>query len=318
MSQIKAPAIGLFAGIAAGLMALAALRPGAFVLPMLFAAPAAVYIASLGWGTIAGAIAAVIGAGIAVAVEGPQPAIVIAALFFLPAAWAGHLANLARPSETGPGLDWFPVSGILLRLMAALFGGFVVAGIALGYDPAVVTKMLTEFFTEVVRSGEGAVDDATLEANARAYVALMPAVIPAMWLLLHVLVMHLSAIVTARSGVLARPAEDIAATANLPLAVVGAAAGALVGMTVLPSPGYEVAAIGAGLAIAGLGLVGLAQLHYASRGKPGRGIMLFLSYFVLVVFGLPILVLAVIGALRAFRGIQTPPPLPPGGSPPSR
>lgn len=305
--QTKTLAIGLFAGVAAGLMAAAALRPGAFVLPMLFAAPAAIYIASLGWGTIAGALAAIAGATVAAFMSGPQAAVVVTALFFAPAAWAGHLANLAQPSADGRGLLWFPLSGILLRLAAALIAGFIVTGVALGYAPAEIEPALRQLLAEIVTAGGGVVDDAAIEASARAYIALLPAVVPGMWLMLHVLVMHLSAIVTARSGVLARPAEDIASTLALPPAFVGVAAAAGGGMIVLSWPAYEIAALVFGVGVAALALVGLAQVHLNSRGKPGRVLLLTLTYAILVVFGFPALVLAVFGAIRSMRGPVSPP-----------
>jgi len=308
--QTKTIAIGLFAGVAAGLMAAAALRPGAFVLPMLFAAPAAVYMASLGWGTVAGALAAIAAAVVAGFMSGPPAALSVAALFFVPAAWAGHLANLAQPAPDGRGLVWFPLSGILLRLAAALVSGFIVTGVVLGYDPVEIETALRELLAEIVKAGGGVADDAAIAGSARAYIALLPAVVPGMWLMLHVLVMHLSAIVTARSGVLARPAEDIAATLTLPPAFVGAVAAAGGGMIVLPSPGYEIAALVFGAGVAALALVGLAQVHLNSRGKPGRGLLLALTYGLLVVLGFPALVLAVFGAIRCMRGPVAPPPPP--------
>ena len=57
--------IGLLAGLAAGLMVLAGFAGGSVSLVLIFASPAAVYIASLGWGTIAGIVAAIGGSVIA-------------------------------------------------------------------------------------------------------------------------------------------------------------------------------------------------------------------------------------------------------------
>ena len=64
MNRQSGIVIGLIAGVAAGLMAAAALRAGSAALIMLLAAPVAVYLASLGWGTLSGFIAATIAAAV--------------------------------------------------------------------------------------------------------------------------------------------------------------------------------------------------------------------------------------------------------------
>ncbi len=101
MNKQTVYAIAIGAGIAAGLMAIAGLRPSAFSLPLFIGAPFAVYVASLGWGTASGVIAAVVATGAALLWHGPAAAAVTAGLLFAPAALAGHLANLARPAPNG-------------------------------------------------------------------------------------------------------------------------------------------------------------------------------------------------------------------------
>ncbi len=302
--------IAIAAGLASGLMALAGLRPTPFAMPLLIAAPAAVYIASLGWGTLAGIMAAVVACAISLFWHGPEALIIVAGLLFVPAAFAGHLANLAQSDADGSGLLWYPLSKVLLRLMAALGAGFVLTGMAMGYEAETVNAAFRELFREILSANPDgtALSDEVVAQSAKTYAALLPAVIPGMWLLAHVLVMHFSAVVAARSGLLARPAEDLALTAVLPASAIAVPVAGIIGMFVLPTPAYEIAAIATGLGIAGFGLTGLAELHLSTRGRPGRQVLLVLSYLSLVIFGFPILILAVMGVVRSLRGSSTMPP----------
>lgn len=306
--------IAIAAGLASGLMAIAGLRATPFALPLLIIAPAAVYIASLGWGTIAGLVAAVAASALGLFWHGPAALAVVAGLLFAPAALAGHLANLAQPDAVRGGLSWFPVSQVLLRLMGALGAGFVIAGLAMGYEAASVIDAFEALFAEVMKANpDGAAPDGELvKQSAAFYAAMLPAVVPGMWLLAHVLVMHFAAVVTARSGLLARPPEDIAQTAGLPRLALAIPLLGIAGMAAFASPYYEIAAIATGLGVAGFGLVGLAELHLSTRGRPSRQMILFFSYLLLIVFGFPILVLAVTGAVRCLRRPAVMPP--PNGS----
>jgi hypothetical protein len=315
MNRQTAYAIALGAGIAAGLMALAGLRPSAISLPLLIAAPLPVYVASLGWGTTAGIIAAIVATAAGLLWHGVAAAAVTAGLLFAPAALAGHLANLAQPDPQGKGLIWFPLSGILLRLMGSIGVGFVIAGIALGYEANDVTAAFVGLFREVLTADPGAEipSEEMLVQSARTYAAMLPAVVPAMWLMAHVLVMHIAAVITARSGLLARPPEDIAANMRLPSAALAVPALGLAGMMMLPSPGYEISAIAAGVGIAAFALSGIAELHVVTRGRPSRGIVLFFAWLTLVVFGFPVFVFAAMGVARSLRA--APSNLPPPGTP---
>ncbi len=309
MSRQAAIGIAIAAGLASGLMALAGLRPTPFALPLLVAAPVAVYIASLGWGTLAGIISAVVASALSLW-HGPQAMVIVAGLLFAPAAFAGHLANLAQPDPNGPGLLWYPLSKVLLRLMAALGVGFVLAGIAMGYDAETVNAAFRELFREILAANPDGtpLSEEVIAQSAATYAALLPAVIPGMWLLAHVLVMHFSAVVAARSGQLARPPEDIAMTAMLPAAAIALPVVGIAAMLFLPSPGYEIAAVATGLGFAGFCLTGLAEMHVSTRGRPGRRVLLAAAYVALILFGFPILVFALMGMTRSLRRSSTMPP----------
>jgi hypothetical protein len=311
MNQQASIAIALAAGIVGGMIAIAGLQPTAFSLPLLVLAPAPVYFAALGWGTRAGVIAAVTATVLGLVWQAPIALAFGGALLFAPAAYAGHLANLAQPNPAGPGMIWYPLSGILLRLMLMLMAGFIVTGLAVGYDQAKISEAFAIMFRDLMADGGAtAPSDEVLRSYAETYTSMLPAIFAGMWLLGHVLVLHLSAIATARMGRLARPPEDIAANITLPREALAMPLFGVIGMFFLGSPGIEIAALAAGLGIAGFAMVGLGELHTMTRGRPGRGAILMLSYLLLLVFGFPVFVLAVMGALRALRSNPNNPSIP--------
>lgn len=301
MPNYTALAIGLVAGIAAGAASL--LGENGVLLPLMLAAPAGVYVASLGWGGIPGAVAAIAATITVTLGSNVTGGIIFAALSYAPAAWIGYLVNLARPSPDGRGLVWYPLSGILLRLMLALIAGTVIAGFVMGFDRTELTNDFVTGFTEMYRANPDLPppSEAALKANAALYVSIVPLVFPAAWLLIHVLVMQISVMITARTGSLARPREDIAANISLPAEALALPLGGLLAMALLKSPGYEIAAVAAGIGISGFALLGLASLHLGLRGRPSRGPILFANYLLLAIFTLPLIVFAVVGAWRALR-----------------
>ncbi|MEC9344209.1 MAG: hypothetical protein VYD64_10240 [Pseudomonadota bacterium] len=310
--------MGLLAGIAGGLMAYAGLYAGVGTIFLLLAAPFTVYVASLGWGTAAGLTAAVVATAIT-GFDGTMAAPVVGgALLFFPAAWAGHLANLARRDTiAGAGAAngrevtvWFPLSGVLLRLMLSLIAGVVITGWVVGYSGDELAegflKMMSEYYARQAEFDSPGTE--ALQRSARLYAGMIPLFIPAVLLFVHVTIIYLAAMVVRLSGRLSRPADDIAATASLPVEALALPAAGLVCMMLFSGSAYAVAAVVAGIGVAGFALVGLAELHHISRGRPGRGFLLFISYFMLVLFTFPLLIFAGMGVRRTIRHRNAPPP----------
>ncbi|MFZ1815693.1 MAG: hypothetical protein WBO55_08365 [Rhizobiaceae bacterium] len=305
-------AIGIFAGIAGGLMALAGFQAGTAAIALIFAAPAAIYLASLAWGPLSG-FAAALAATAVLAYDGElKMPLVALVVLFAPAAWAGHLANLGQVLGDGRTLVWYPVGRILWHMMLVLTVGFWVAGYIGGFSEDRIAPLFVELMKEISRTNPELppVPDEVLMDSARLYAAILPLIIPAIWLMLHMLVLHLSSQVTRLSGKLARPAEDIAANVTLPPAALVFTGIGLLAMLLLDSPFGEAGSVMAGLGIAGLGLTGLGELHTVTRNRPSRPLILFLSWFTLILFSLPIVIFAVMGAGRVLRtaGISTTPP----------
>jgi hypothetical protein len=310
MNRLSGTIIGILAGIASGLMAIAALRAGTAALAMMFAAPIPVYLASLGWGTAAGFVAAALAAASGMIIGGVKSIVVTAALMFLPAAWVGHLANLGQRGADGT-LIWFPLEKVFFHLAVAVIAGILVMGFVLRYDTAALQQMMLDMMKELASSGRQspAVTEEGMARSARLYAALIPFLVPMIWLIIHVVIFYLAALIARRSGRLARPRDDIPATANLPFAATGIPLAGIVGMIFSTSPFYEIGAVMAGVGTGAFALVGLAELHLRSMGRPGRNLMLFATYLLLFLFTLPIVILAIMGILRSWR--RRMPPMPP-------
>src|SRR3979409_2303269 len=117
--------IGLAAGVAAALL-FASVSSGALAAIFLFyLAPLPMLIAALGWGHVAGLIAAALATALVSLLSGvffmAVPVIAFGAW------WLGYLTLLARPGVNGGGnaLDWYPVGRLVL--WAAGIGTLVVA-----------------------------------------------------------------------------------------------------------------------------------------------------------------------------------------------
>jgi hypothetical protein len=305
---IAIAATGILSGIAAGLMALAALTAGPAAALLLLVSPLTVAIAALGWGTLAGLIALIAASVVLAATIGPLAAVVVAALLFAPVALGGHLANLGRAADNGKGVEWYPLPALLVRLGAAVGAAAVLSGALIGYSRAEAGTIILKLFAEFQKLRPDIAPPApeAMESAAAFYAALIPFAVPAMWLIAHAAILGLGVRIVRASGRMARPVEDIAANAGLPRAFALAPLLAIAGMFVLPSPGYEIAAAIAGTGVAALGLVGLAEIHVLTRGRPARGFILFLCYAALVLAGLVLAAFAVLGLVRTLRAAQTP------------
>ena len=71
----------------------------------------------LGWGPLAGA-SAVITVAVALGVAAtPTLAALGVILVAVPTAWLAYLVGLSRPSEPGPGTEWYPLGRALLHFL---------------------------------------------------------------------------------------------------------------------------------------------------------------------------------------------------------
>lgn len=300
---------GILAGVAAGLMILAAYNAGFLAFFLLFAAPAAIYIATMGWGSSAGFVAAFVGFMLTGIFGGYPLGGLSGALLFAPAAYVGHLVNLgaraANPAanDNNAGIVWFPLSLILFRLMLILAAGFIIIGAFSGVTNEVFSSSFAALLKEIYTSSPDLpiLDDAVIAAQAAYYAKLVPVIVPCVWLLMHVATAFLAANITRRSGLLARDQDDVAATVSLPVEASALLALGLIGEMVLPGSLSLAAGVLLGIGIGGFGLIGLAHLHFITRGNPIRGFLLWTTYGAIALLSVPLLIFTAIGLFRSFN-----------------
>ncbi|WP_182085686.1 hypothetical protein [Aureimonas sp. ME7] len=297
--------IGIVAGMAAALLfaGLVTQSPGAVVLAL--AAPIPILIASLGWGSRAGFIAAATSAIAIAAFMGT----VLAGLTMLlgsalPAALIGHMAGLARPAEgriDGGGavaLDWYPLPRLLLAIVLLAAASCVALGTIIGYDPAALDAAVAA--AVAAQADSSIADPQQVGEFVRLVVAAIPFVQPAFQVLTLVACLYVSVAVVRLSGRLPRPKDDIPAHAGLPKLALPLFAVALA-LAFLPGLVGTLGAVVTGAFAMAFTLVGLAFIHRRTRGRAARGLLLFTTYAAILLLSFPLFAFLVLGVFDTAR-----------------
>ncbi|KQT52915.1 MULTISPECIES: hypothetical protein [unclassified Aureimonas] len=307
--------IGLVAGAAAALLFAGLILQSSTALVLSLATPIPIFIASLGWGSVAGAIAAIAsGAAITALTGTSSSALILMTTMTLPAALIGHLAGLARPIEQAPrnvatssatpstpSLDWYPLPRILLAIAAVATTACLFVGWLVSYDTAEIGASIGEALrTQLAANGADPVTQDEIQAIALVMVKIVPFVQPALLTIILVACLHLSGLVTRASGRLPRPRDDIPTAAGLPKVAVAVFGIGILG-TFLSGTVATVAAVVCGTFGAAFTLVGLASFHRRTRGRPARGLVLFAAYTAIVLLSFPLVAATILGLTETMR-----------------
>jgi len=282
--------------------------------------PLPLFLAGLGLGPLAAVVAGIAGATLVVIAGTPIGGLVFAASQAVPVIILTYLASLNRETADGS-VEWYP-AGRLVFVAAILAGGFAALTLLLlGADSEALRTALREMLQAFVDNelpkmqdaptfGPGDIDELTSLA-----LALLPAAsaISSMSSLLFNL--WLAGRITLASGRLPRPWPDIPAMVYppvTPLLLAGTtAAGFLGGL-----PGMFAAGFAGPLFFAYV-LLGLAVVHYITRGRPWRIFALWALYGGLFVMNtVASLAIALLGLAEAIWPMRKPTPPPGGQSPP--
>lgn len=303
--QPKALLIGLLSGFATALLfaGLVVQSPSATALAL--AAPIPVLLASLGWGSASGFVASASAFMAIAGFTGSIPAGLMAlASVALPSAIIGHIAGLARPSADGTApngvLDWFPIHRILCSIAVLATATCLFLGWLVGYDPNEVAPQVAE---ALIRQSEGALDPAQSEQVTelvKLVVRVLPYAQAAALTFTLTVCLYVSAAIVRASGLLARPKDDIPASTALPKATLAVFAVALAACFAGGLVG-TIAAVVVGAFGSAFTLVGLASLHRRTRGRAGRGLILFSTYAAIVLLSFPLFVFTVIGLFETAK-----------------
>ncbi len=275
---------------------------------LFFLTPLSLYLAGLGLGPAAGALAAFAATTIILLIASPVTAFVYAISTGGPAVIVTRLALLSRGE--GEAQEWYPIGRIVAA--AAVFGGVLAALILvlMGGDVEALTKAMrgvVENFIKTELPGLPGAPEMTetqvgeITATAVRSLPWALGILATTTILLNV---WLAGRVTLASGLLARPWPDLAAIwlpAGATFALLAATAATFTdGMPGLIAGGF------AGAFTLAFALIGLAVAHVVSRGSPWRNFLLTGLYGALFVFLGPVsLVLAIVGLADTIFGYRT-------------
>jgi hypothetical protein len=317
--------LGAGAGLVSALLFGVLLKASPLAITLYLLAPLPILIVGLGWSHRAALAAAATGSLVLMAVVAPYMGLAFAAYIALPAWWLAYLTLLGR--ETPEGFEWYPTGRLLGWTGATAALSFIAIAVLSSPDYGAYEAQLRKLSHAVVDSrtppgrqgavrpapeaapaegdkaspAEAAPDaaptdpaDVTRDELADAFATVVPAFAAHGLAMLLTFYVWAAARIVRISGRLMRPWPDIPST-KLPRAALWALGGATL---LCFAPGYAgvlgVALVGAFTAV--FALQGLAAFHDRSRGRPGRGMMLFAMYAVLFVTqGVALFALTVFG-----------------------
>jgi Predicted membrane protein (DUF2232) len=279
--------------------------------------PLALFLAGLGLGPLAAAVAGLAGTLLVLVAGTPMGALVFAAAQAIPVVVLTYLSQLNRAGPDGS-VEWYPAGRLIIvaAILAGLFSSLTL--MLLGGDVETLRTALREMLQAFVTNelpkmpdaptlGPAEIDEATAIA-----LALLPAAsaISTMGSLLFNF--WLAGRITLASGRLQRPWPDIPAIVYPPvsplLLAVAAGAAFLAGLPGLIAAGF------AGPLFLAYVLLGLAVVHYMTRGRTWRPFALWGLYASLFIMNtIASLAIALLGLAEAIWPMRrvTPPPKPP-------
>jgi len=295
--------IGIGAGAVAALMFAALASGSVLAMALFYLAPLPILIAALGWSHVAGIAAALTGSTALFAAFNPVFAVVFLIGVGLPAWWLGYLSLLARRAATNGSeqFEWYPVGRLVL--WAALLGGLIVTAAIpqFGSDAESFRATLKSAFERLFRAQSGTPTNEPLKLpgvsdpdSAFAFFAvIIPPAAAALTTATLLLNLWLAARVVDLSGRLRRPWPKLSALA-LPTYAAAIFALAIAGSFLPGLIGIVSGLFAASLAVA-YTAHGLAVVHALTAPLKGRAIVLTGVYVAILVFGWPLLAIALLG-----------------------
>ena len=311
--------VGLAAGLAsAALFASASYGAAGARMALYLLAPLPAFLAGLGWGSAAAAVAALATALGCALLLSLKAALVILLTQGLPVAILCHLAQLNRTvAVSGEGdmrmpaataVEWYPIGRIVAAavLMAGAIAFLTVFLLGASLDDLrkIMRALVEEFMRTVPGLADRKLDEKELAALTDAAVHAMPAVAGLLGLGGLLLNLYIAGRVTHASGRLPRPWPDLAAM-TFPRGFAIGLAGALAAAALLPGYSALLPSGYAGAFLFAYLLLGLAVIHGATRGLPARPFILWAVYIGLFALNTwAALAIAALGALEPLRPLR--------------
>jgi Predicted membrane protein (DUF2232) len=300
---------------------------------LMFITPLPIALAGLGWGWRSAVAAGAVGSALILLFANPIVAAAFALTQAAPTVLLTYLALLSRPlaesglpdtgdedDDDGAGaLEWYP-AGRLVVWAAVLSGLMAIAMLMIiGGDLDALRKSLAEFIKTAIETGlpsnEAKIElsDAEIASLSEIALSVLPAASAMSWMGSLLFNLWVAGRVTLASGQLGRPWPDLAAM-TYPRSTPLAFGLMLLGTMLAGYAGLAAAAFAGGLFVAYL-LLGLAIIHYTTRGQAWRPLALWMLYGSLLVaniwFGIVVAMLGLaegVFQLRARSAASAGPP----------
>jgi hypothetical protein len=316
--MVQSLGIGIGAGLVSALLFGVLLKATPLAIVLYLLAPLPILIVGLGWSHKAALTAAVTGTlALALGVS-PFLGLGFSAYLAVPAWWLAYLALLGRPRADGS-LEWYPTGRLLGWTAATAALAFVAIAVIASpnYDAfqaqlremsGSLVQLQTRGAPDTPRAGNGQtetppVDQKTEVANALARIA--PALATQGLALLLTLYLWAAARIVQVSGRLPRPWPDLPST-MMPRTVLALLAAAVI-LGFLPGYAGVLGMALAGSLSAAFALQGLCAFHDRSRGRTGRGALLFGLYLILFVTqGIALFALTLFGIADTALNLRRP------------
>jgi hypothetical protein len=278
--------------------------------------PLALFLAGLGLGPTAAIVAGAAGTAFVIVAGTPLGALVFAASQALPVVLLTYLATLNRQAPDGT-VEWYPVGRLVVAaaLLAGLFS--VLTFFLLGGDIETLRTLLRDMLKAFVDTELPKMPDAPklgpeeIEEAANLAVTLLPSASAISSMSSLIFNLWLAGRITLASGRLQRPWPDIPAMAYPPatplLLAVATGAGFLDGIIGVFARGF------AGPLFFAYVLLGLAVVHYVTRGQSWRIFALWALYAALLITNtIASLAIALLGLAEQVWPMRKPKPPPDG------
>lgn len=292
--------IAVFCGLATAALTIAPLVAGFFgvILASFTAVP--LFIAALGFGTGAALIAGLAAAIATTLFLGPISAFSLVLITAGPAIWIGHLAGLVN--EEG---EWFPASGIFLRMVAISAAIAAIFGVLLLGNADAIRQALTDMLAMIQGQQPHMALSGNNEDFIEAVMRLFPPVLASGLLVTFTINLLLAERICRAQNWILRPKESKAFATALPVwAIAVTAIAAIITATTDSAVTIPTFAVAGAFGI-GFGLVGLATVHAFSRNFVGRFGLLTVTYGLIILFGpFTFLLLALIGVAETLFNLR--------------
>ncbi|MBE9555216.1 MAG: DUF2232 domain-containing protein [Proteobacteria bacterium] len=294
--------LGAGAGIASAL--LLGVTPtnllGAMLLSVLIPVP--LFMAGLGLGTMAGAIAAAVATLVVLVNHGPMIGMRFAGEFAAPVAILVRQAMLSRTDDSGT--EWFP-AGLLTATLSVIGLGFAIAISAI-ISSLAVQELFDErlrIFAENFAAGNEGITADTLLEWMEPIKRLLPGMTTVIWMVNLIAAGALAQAALVKLDRNLRPWPNFMAM-ELPSWMVVVATVPLAAAMVLPEPARTYALAMTFAACFAFLLQGLAVVHAFNRKIQGGTILLVIFYVLVFGQGFPVVLLVLLGAVEQYAWVR--------------